>query len=48
MNIQDRFYVSSIYLMTVDEMMFTDEIDCSDLFGGNSERERIMIFEIVQ
>ena len=34
------------YLMTVDEMMFTDEIDCSDLFGGNSERERIMIFEI--
>ena len=36
------------YLMTVDEMMFTDEIDCSDLFGGNSERERIMIFEIVQ
>lgn len=36
------------YLMTVDEMMFTDEIDCSDLFGGNSERERIMIFEIGQ
>ena len=36
------------YLMTVDEMMFTDEIDCSDLFGGNSERERIMIFEMGQ
>ena len=36
------------YLMTVDEMMFTDEIDCSDLFGGNSESERIMIFEIGQ
>lgn len=36
------------YLMTVDEMMFTDEIDCSDLFDGNSERERIMIFEIGQ
>ena len=34
------------YLMTVDDMMFADEIDCSDLFGGNSERERIMIFEI--
>lgn len=55
MNIQDRFYVSSIasdeyltYLMTVNQMMFTDEIDCSDLFGGNSERERIMIFEIGQ
>ena len=30
--------------MTVDEMMFTDEIDCSDLSGGNSERERIIIF----
>ena len=36
------------YLMTVDEMMFTNEIDCSDLFGGNSERERIMILEIGQ
>ena len=36
------------YLMTVDEMMFTDEIDCSDLFGWNSERERIMIFEMGQ
>ena len=36
------------YLMTVDEMMFTDEIDCSDLFGGDIERERIMIFEIGQ
>ena len=29
-------------------MMFTDDIDCSDLFGGNSERERIMIFEMGQ
>ena len=48
----DRIYYPSdeylTYLMTVDEMMFTDEIDCSDLFGGNSERERIMIFEIGQ
>lgn len=34
------------YLMTVDEMMFADEIDCSDLFGGDNERERVMIFEI--
>ena len=32
--------------MTVDEMMFTDEIDCSDLFGGDATRERIMVFEI--
>lgn len=48
----DRIYYPSdeylTYLMTVDEMMFTDEIDCSDLFGGNRERERIMIFEIWQ
>ena len=34
------------YLMTVDEMMFANEIDCSDLFGGDNERERVMIFEI--
>ena len=34
------------YLMTVDEMMFVDEIDCSDLFCGDNERERGMIFEI--
>ena len=35
-------YIS--YLMTVDELGFYDEIDCSDLFEGNDERERIMIF----
>lgn len=34
------------YLMALDEMMFFDEIDCSDLFDGSCERERIMIFEI--
>lgn len=34
------------YLMTVDEMMFFDEIDCRDLFPGNDSRERIVIFEI--
>jgi hypothetical protein len=37
-------YVS--YLMTVDELEFYDEIDCSDLFDGNDLRERIMIFSI--
>ena len=37
-------YVS--YLMTVDEMMFSDEIDCKDLFDGNDARERIMVFEL--
>ena len=35
-------YIS--YLMTVDELEFYDEIDCSDLFDGNDSRERIMIF----
>lgn len=37
-------YVS--YLMTVDELMFLDEIDCQDLFEGKNERERIMVFEM--
>ncbi|MBO5981800.1 MAG: SAM-dependent methyltransferase [Clostridia bacterium] len=32
------------YLMTVDELEFYDEIDCTDLFEGNDRRERIMIF----
>lgn len=36
-------YIS--YLMTVDELKFYDEIDCSDLFEGNDSRERIMIFK---
>lgn len=35
-------YIS--YLMTVDELEFYDEIDCSDLFEGNDSRERIIIF----
>lgn len=35
-------YIS--YLMTVGELEFYDEIDCSDLFEGNNLRERIMIF----
>ena len=35
-------YIS--YLMTVDELEFYDEIDCSDLFEENDLRERIMIF----
>lgn len=32
--------------MTIDEIMFFDEIDCRDLFPGNDSRERIVIFEI--
>lgn len=35
------------YLMTRDELMFVDEIDCSDLFEGQNQRERILIFEVI-
>ena len=38
-------YIS--YLMTVEELGFYDEIDCSDLFEEKSERERIMIFQLM-
>lgn len=34
------------YLMTVDELMFEDEIECGDLFPGEDLRERIVIFEL--
>lgn len=37
-------YIS--WLMSVDELMFLDEIDCRDLFPGNDVRERIVIFEM--
>jgi len=37
-------YVS--YLMTVNELSFYDEIDCSDLFEENSDREKILIFRL--
>lgn len=44
------FYYSSdeyiSYLMTVDELMFYDEIECGDLFEENDPRERIMIFSL--
>ena len=35
-------YIS--YLMTVEELLFVDEIDCRDLFDGEDRRERIVIF----
>ena len=48
-NIQLFFYYTSdeyiAYLMTVDELMFADEIDCRDLFPGDNPRERIVVFE---
>ena len=34
------------YLMTVEELLFSDEIDCRDLLDGNNVREKIVIFEI--
>ena len=34
------------YLMTVDELMFEDEIECVDLFPGEDPRERIVILEL--
>lgn len=37
-------YIS--YLMTVDELSFYDEIDCSDLFDENIDREKIIIFQL--
>ena len=40
----DEAYVSS--LMTMDELMFLDEIDCRDLFDNKDEREKILIFEL--
>lgn len=38
-------YIS--FLMTVPELCFVDEIDCRDLFEGNNDRERIVIFEFI-
>ena len=38
-------YVS--YLMTEEQLMFSDEIDCVDLFEGENPREKILVFEIV-
>ena len=35
-----------VYLMTVDELEFYDEIECDDLFEGSDSRERIMIFQL--
>lgn len=34
------------FLMTQDELMFSDEIDCRDLFDGNDSREKILVFDV--
>lgn len=50
-NMQLFFYYPSdeyvAYLMTMKELMFVDEIDCGDLFEGENQRERILVFEVV-
>lgn len=38
-------YVS--YLMTEEQLLFSDEIDCMDMFEGNNQREKILVFELV-
>ena len=38
-------YIS--YLMTQEYLMFEDEIDCRDLFEGNDDREKILIFQLL-
>ena len=43
------YYPSDDYmscLMTEDDLLFLDEIDCRDLFEGENQRERIMIFSM--
>ena len=37
-------YIS--YLSSIPEVMFNDEIDCTDLFPEEDDRNRIMIFEM--
>jgi hypothetical protein len=36
------------YLSSICEVMFNDEIDCTDLFPEEDDRNRIMIFDIGQ
>ena len=43
------YYPSEEYigtLMQQDQLMFYDEMDCRDLFPGDNEREKILIFEV--
>lgn len=38
-------YIS--YLMTQEQLMFSDEINCMDLFEGENQREKILVFEVI-
>ena len=43
------YYPSDDYiacLMNAEGLQFADEIDCKDLFPGENQRERIVIFEL--
>ena len=43
------YYPSDDYiacLMNVEELQFSDEIDCKDLFPEENPRERIVVFEL--
>ena len=43
-----KIYRSAVsYLMTQEYLMFEDEIDCRDLFEGNDDREKILIFQLL-
>lgn len=42
----DEEYVSYLLTGNVPELDFVDEIDCRDLFAGNDDREKILVFEI--
>lgn len=44
------YYPSDEYLgllMTEEHLLFSDEISCEDLFPGENNRERILVFEVV-
>lgn len=38
-------YIS--YLMTQQQLMFLDEIECMDLFDGKNPREKVLVFEVL-
>lgn len=40
----DQDYLS--YLMTKEELVFVKDIICKDLFSGNNDRERIVVFQM--
>ncbi len=37
---------SIVYMMTMEELEFFDEIDCRDLFEGDDKREKILVWKL--